>query len=79
MIQGMRDIWGYDAIVLRRYAELLAYTQGKNPDHASMYLKFYKYHKLFKMLRCRFVYTINNGKVSPVKDTADLIPLICCP
>jgi uncharacterized membrane protein YfhO len=75
MIQGMRDIWGYDAIVLRRYAELLTYTQGKNPDHASMYLDFSQYHKFFKMLRCRFIYTINDGKVV-IKDLGETMPKI---
>lgn len=35
---GYDEVWGYDQLVSRRYAELMAEIQGQNPREASMYL-----------------------------------------
>jgi hypothetical protein len=59
MSNGSYDISGYDAMVLRRYAELIFYAAGKNPDDADMYLPFSKStinSQLYRMLRCRFIF-----------------------
>jgi hypothetical protein len=55
MIIGAQDIWGYDATVIRRYAEFMTWTQGGDPDNAMSYVKFVKFDPLFAMLRERYV------------------------
>lgn len=62
MITGSRDLWGFDPGVLKRYAEFMAFTQGRNPDTATQYLEFSRIHPLFKMLRNRYVPFSEEGK-----------------
>jgi hypothetical protein len=49
------DLWGYDPGIPRRYAELIAFTQGMDPRQASQYVHFRRYHPLLKMLRLRYI------------------------
>ena len=62
MITGTQDLWGQDPGVLKRYAEFMAFTQGRNPDTATQYLEFSRIHPLFKMLRHRYVFFSEEGK-----------------
>ena len=55
MVLNTYDIWGYDPYVSKRYAEFLTFLQGYDPDRASQYLTFIRYHPLFQMLRLRYV------------------------
>ena len=55
MTFGTYDVRGYDPMVLKRYAEFIAYTQGNDPDNPGQYLHISRYHPLYKMLRFRFV------------------------
>ena len=32
----------------------MAFTQGVNPDYASQYVNFHRFHSLYSMLRCRY-------------------------
>ncbi len=52
MFYGIGDIWGNNPGVRRRYAELLAVSQGDDPDSASQYLSFRKNSPVFRWLRC---------------------------
>jgi len=55
MSLGIKNIWGYDPGVLKRYAQTLAAAQGINTDAASQYLEISGGSVgLFQMLRCRF-------------------------
>ena len=55
MTLGTSDVWGDDPMVLKRYAEFMAYTQGIDPDTAVQDLqRINRYHPLYKMLRLRF-------------------------
>jgi hypothetical protein len=54
MTAGIQNIWGDDPGVLKRYAEFMAFTQGVNPDYASQYVNFHRFHSLYSMLRCRY-------------------------
>lgn len=54
------DLWGYDPGVARRYAELIAFTQGKDPKQASQYVQFQQYHPLLKLLRLRYILVPEN-------------------
>jgi hypothetical protein len=56
MITGAEDIWGYDPMVLRRYAQLLTYSQGGSPEHADMYVHFRLLSPLLRLIRLRFVF-----------------------
>ncbi len=54
---GAQDLWGYDPGVPLRYAQFMAFTQGQNPDEATQYIPFRRGHRLYAMLRCRYVFT----------------------
>ena len=50
------DIWGYDPVVLGRYMQFMAWSQGLNPDAvAAADVVFTSYNPLYAMLRCQFV------------------------
>lgn len=55
------DLWGYDPVIPRRYAELMAFTQGQDPRQASQNIHFHRYHPLFRMLRLRYIITPGEG------------------
>ena len=55
MLIGAEDMWGYEATVVRRYAEFMTWSQGGDPDQAMSYVKFVRYDPLFAMLRLRYV------------------------
>jgi len=56
MLIGAQDMWGYEATVVRRYAEFMTWSQGGDPDKAMSYVKFVRYDPLFAMLRLRYVF-----------------------
>ncbi len=35
MMTGSQDLWGFDPGVLKRYAEFMTFTQGRDPDTAT--------------------------------------------
>lgn len=53
---GKGDVWGYSGLVLKRYAEFMAFTQGRSPDEATQYLEFSRFHPLHAMLRWRYAF-----------------------
>lgn len=55
MLIGAQDMWGYEATVVRRYAEFMTWSQGGDPDQAMSYVKFVRYDPLFGMLRLGYV------------------------
>lgn len=57
MSTGRGDIWGYGPIAQSRYIQFMAYTQGENPDNADTYVQIKNYHRLFNMLRLRYIIT----------------------
>jgi hypothetical protein len=73
MATGIGDLWGYDSVVLRRYAEFMTFTQGLPPEEATQYVAFSRFHRLFKMLRCRFAFIPTEGKVGII-DEKDVMP-----
>jgi hypothetical protein len=59
------DIWGNDPGVSRRYAEMMAFSQGIPPDRANQGLLFETYHKFLSMFRTRYVLTdYRNGRLT---------------
>jgi len=73
MASGTGDIWGYDSVVLRRYAEFMTFTQGLPPEEATQYVEFTRFHRLYKMLRCRFAFIPTDGKIGII-DEPDVMP-----
>jgi hypothetical protein len=55
MSTGASDLWGYDASVVRRYAEFVAWSQGGDPDSATQDVNFKWADPLYSMLRLRYV------------------------
>jgi hypothetical protein len=54
MLIGAQDMWGYEATVVRRYAEFMTWSQGDDPRQAMSYVKFVRYDPRFAMLRLRY-------------------------
>lgn len=67
-----RDVWGYNPLVLRRYAELMTWMQGLDPSGATYHLRIDKRHPLFAMLRFRYIFYPKQGGVG----TSDLGPTL---
>lgn len=53
---GKEDVWGYGQLMLKRYAEFMAFTQGENPDDAGQYLELSHFHPLHALLRWRYAF-----------------------
>jgi hypothetical protein len=56
MSLGAKDIWGYDPILLARYAQFMAWTQGEDPDQALGFVNLQRDNPLYRMLRDRYVF-----------------------
>ncbi len=59
MVRGQYEIWGYDPGVLKRYAELMYFVHGQNPDEARQYLpplvQLRAMNGILSMLRWRLI------------------------
>ena len=55
MVIGAYDIWGYDPMVLKRYAQFIGYSQGIAPDDANMYVNFSNVGSPLGLARLRYV------------------------
>jgi hypothetical protein len=73
MLMNAQDIWGYDSVVLRRYAEFISFTQGNPPEKASQYVLFSRFHPLFALLRCRFFF-LPQGDDTRVIENQSVLP-----
>lgn len=75
---GAKDIWGDDSGVPLRYAQFLNFTQQLDPNDASQDLDIQIPHRLFSMIRCRYLFIWQQGKISVIerKDIMNHIHLI---
>lgn len=55
MLFRVSDLWGYDSVVERRYAEFMTASQGGDADHPTQYLQFSRIDPLYAMLRLGWV------------------------
>lgn len=55
MSTGEFDVWGDDPFVAKRYAQFMAYTQGRDPQQATQYLEFSQLSPLLRLTRCASV------------------------
>ncbi|MCP4643335.1 MAG: YfhO family protein [bacterium] len=67
LIRG-HNVWGYDPVVLRRYAEFMSYTQHGDARGDSQAVHFVRDHPLYRMLRQDHV-------VGPSKAGVQVIPI----
>jgi hypothetical protein len=58
---GYADMWGYDPGLIRRYAEFIAFTQGRDPQKVTQFVTFEKLDPLYQLLRLKYVFK-QNGK-----------------
>ena len=61
---GAFDAWGYDPGVTRRYAELVYWSEGGDPDKATNYVTFRRFHPLLAMLRVKYVVAVEDNVLS---------------
>jgi hypothetical protein len=52
---GIPELWGYDASIVRRYAEFVAWSQGVDPDKATQDVTFKWADPLYAIVRLRYV------------------------
>ena len=52
------DLWGLGPVVQKRYAEFMAFSQGRHPDNAEQAMPFIRPHKFLAMLRTKFILDI---------------------
>jgi hypothetical protein len=70
---GAEDIWGYDPMVLKRYAELMTFSQGGNPDHADMYVDFSQPSPLFRLLSLGYMFELRSSELDSL-EMKDALP-----
>jgi hypothetical protein len=66
MARGGYELWGYDSLPPMRLAELMAYSQGQDPDDAVFYAhypKFRSYQPIYQILRLRYLFQMIGGKL----------------
>jgi len=73
MSLGISNIWGHDPGMLQRYAQFIAFTQEQNPDEASPYITFTHFNPLYKMLRCHYLFLIEDNKLT-LLENQDVMP-----
>jgi hypothetical protein len=66
-LTGAHDAWGYDPAVARRYAELVSWSEGIEPDLATQYVSFHQFHPLLAMLRVKYLVEVKDNvmKITP--------------
>ncbi len=69
---GTDDIWGFDPMVLGRYAQFVTYSQGGDPDQADMYVNFSGTSRM-RMLRLVRLKYIFRDQV-PISDRGEALP-----
>jgi hypothetical protein len=74
MSLGAFDIWGYDPDVVRRYAEFITWTQGGDPNRATLYVKFTRFDPLYAMLRLRYVFAWHANKLETAEAPISPMP-----
>lgn len=61
------ELWGYEQLVPRRYAELMAVLQGQDPAAAGLNLELRRAHPLLALLRAGWVFDERGGRRLPWK------------
>jgi len=75
---GREDVWGYAQLMLKRYAEFMAFTQGQSPNEATQYLELSRFHPLHAMLRWRYAFLpgTNGDRLLTAKSVMSRLQLV---
>ncbi len=78
LAEDYQDAYGYDPIVLKRYADLLSATQRLNPDEQYFVPNVSAPHRAFAMLRCGDYFYLERGapKVITIPDRLSRVQLL---
>jgi hypothetical protein len=68
------DIWGHDPGTLRRYAELVTFGQGADPDSVEQNVRFATIPPIYAMLRLRAAVVASAGRAQLVPVGAEPLP-----
>jgi hypothetical protein len=72
-VYGFCNLYGYDSSsVTARFAQFLAFSQGRDPDSGNQYVTFTRFPHYFNMLRTRFVLLPDVNK--PFVELPDPLP-----
>lgn len=71
MLYGAFEVAGNDPGVATRYAEFMAYLEGRPPERANQYIQLSTSHPLHRLLRLRQVVRANEDGVPVVLDVRD--------
>jgi hypothetical protein len=72
MSAGAFDVWGRDPMILRRYAEFIAFTQGKPEPDLAVWLR--RLPPLFGLVRLRYSVTIDDDVLQAEPTGFDELP-----
>ena len=73
MVYGFQNLYGYDSSSLSsRFAEFLAFSQGRDPATGNQYVNFTKFPRYFNLLRTHFVLVPDQAK--PYVELSDPLP-----
>ncbi len=61
MVTNAYDIYGYEPAVIRRYAQVMKFTQGEDPDDGEAEIPIRRDSPLFRLLRCRLLIVPGQG------------------
>ena len=75
MYYELENAWGNSPLITKRYAEFMTFTQGGDPDKATQYIPFRRYHPFYRMLRCRHVISRKNNDLN-IRDMGEVAPRI---
>ena len=64
---GANDIWGYDPVVMRRYKEFIAFSQGADPDDPTLMPMRNLRTPLFRLLRLGLIFAPEAGRYKVFK------------
>ncbi|MCC6698899.1 MAG: hypothetical protein IT365_24965 [Candidatus Hydrogenedentes bacterium] len=65
-------VWGYDPLILGRFAEYFGHAQGVKREVMDTVLPHMRYRPSFRMLRCRYLVLPKNSDQEPRRFTGDL-------
>ena len=74
-----QSVLGYDPLILRRWAEVIATSQNAKPEQATAYIWAENFHPVFSMLRCRWLVVHENGETLVAKLPSSLPHLALVP
>jgi len=74
ILMKAEGIWGLDPVLLKRYGEFMAFSQGINPDKATIDIPVVQNSYLFKLLRGRYAFVPTQQGIQVALLHEDVLP-----